>query len=49
MKKLLLSLIIGAIVCTSLPAYADCVYKGRSYPAGSKIGGLTCQADGSWR
>lgn len=49
MSKLLLSFIIVAVAWMSLPAYADCVYKGRSYPTGSKIGGLTCQADGSWR
>jgi len=28
---------------------AACWYAGYSYPTGSVVGGLTCQADGSWR
>ncbi len=27
----------------------DCVYEGRSYPPGTRIGPLTCQDDGTWR
>jgi hypothetical protein len=30
-------------------AYADCMYQGKSYPTGTKLGGLTCQADGTWK
>ncbi|MBL8350194.1 MAG: hypothetical protein JNL87_07740 [Burkholderiaceae bacterium] len=30
-------------------AWADCVYQGKKYPTGTKIGGLTCQPDGTWR
>ena len=30
-------------------AWADCLYQGRPYPTGTKIGGLTCQANGTWR
>ena len=30
-------------------AYADCIYKGKSYPTGTRLGGLTCQADGTWK
>ena len=30
-------------------AWADCLFQGRAYPTGTRIGGLTCQADGTWR
>jgi len=30
-------------------AWADCVYQGKTYPTGTVIGGLTCQANGTWR
>jgi hypothetical protein len=30
-------------------AWAACLYQGNAYPTGTKIGGLTCQADGTWR
>ena len=33
----------------SASAWADCVYMGKLYPTGTKIGGLTCQKDGNWR
>lgn len=42
-----LMLLIAAGFASS--AWADCVYQGKKYPTGTKIGGLTCQADGTWR
>lgn len=30
-------------------AWAECVYQGKSYPTGTRLGGLTCQADGTWK
>jgi hypothetical protein len=32
------------------PAYAaDCLYNGKSYPPGTRIGPLMCQGDGTWK
>jgi len=28
---------------------ANCIYNGRSYPPGTKIGPLVCQPDGTWK
>ena len=43
--------ILTALVTLAMApaAWADCVYQGKTYPTGTKIGGLTCQADGTWR
>ena len=30
-------------------AYATCSYKGKDYPAGSKVGSKVCGYDGYWR
>ncbi|MGI9278779.1 MAG: hypothetical protein ACR2PX_04005 [Endozoicomonas sp.] len=30
-------------------ASADCLYNGKSYPTGTKIGPYICQADGTWK
>lgn len=30
-------------------AYADCIWQGKSYPTGTRIGGLACQPDGTWK
>jgi len=37
------------LMVLSFAASADCIYNGNLYPTGAVIGGLTCQADGSWR
>jgi hypothetical protein len=47
MKKLVF-LIISLLFFFSAIVYADCVYNGVSYPEGTMINGLTCQADGNW-
>ena len=46
MKRLLLALLLAfAAHC----AWADCDYSGKRYSTGAKVGGRTCQSDGSWR
>jgi hypothetical protein len=45
-KKLLLALVLAfATQCV----WADCDYGGKRYSTGSKVGGKTCESDGSWR
>jgi len=42
---------IAVIICLSFASVtvsADCLYNGYLYPTGAVIGGLTCQADGTW-
>lgn len=48
-KKYLL--VLACLVCwgSASSSWADCIYQGQSYPTGTKVGSLTCQADGSWR
>ena len=48
MKRAVTILLICAF-CASATAWADCVYNGKRYATGSKVGGRTCQTDGSWR
>jgi len=48
-RKTCITLLVLIICGSALSAWADCVYQGRSYPTGTRIGDLTCQADGSWR
>jgi len=49
MKKALAVLIVVSVTWLSMPAHADCVYRGNSYATGSRVNGLTCQSDGTWR
>ena len=48
MKKSVIVVLFG-LGLFSLPAYADCIYKGKYYPTGTVIGGKTCQKDGTWK
>lgn len=43
------TLIIIVHISISQVVNADCWYNGYMYPTGTKIGGLTCQANGSWK
>jgi hypothetical protein len=50
MSRLKIVVLTAFLAFAAAPAaWADCVYQGKSYPTGTKIGGLTCQADGTWR
>lgn len=50
MARKILMAVAFVITCGFASAvWADCVYQGRSYPTGTRIGGLTCQPDGTWR
>jgi hypothetical protein len=40
---------IVAQMFMALPAKADCVYEGKSYPVGTRIGPLICMPDNSWQ
>lgn len=46
MKSALTSFIFALSLFGS--AYAECLYNGQAVPAGTEIGGLVCQDDGSW-
>ena len=35
-------------VFIAISSSADCIYNGFTYPTGTIINGLTCQADGTW-
>jgi len=37
------------LMIVSIFANADCWYNGTAYPTGKIVGGLTCQADGTWK
>ncbi len=41
--------LIVALGLTYQQAFADCFYNGSWYSTGTRIGNLTCQADGTWR
>ncbi len=45
MKKYIIA---ALFILNSTVVFADCTYDGYSYPTGTVVGGLTCQADGSW-
>ena len=47
MKKFILFILFFLLLFSKI-VYADCIYNGVSYPPGTVINGLTCQADGSW-
>ncbi|MEO8627766.1 MAG: hypothetical protein ABI612_06635 [Betaproteobacteria bacterium] len=49
MKKLSVLLALVGVLGMSAAAYADCIYSGHRYPTGTRLGNLTCQADGNWR
>jgi hypothetical protein len=49
MRKALFVFIVVSAAWLPLSAYADCVFRGQSYAAGSRVNGLTCQSDGTWR
>jgi hypothetical protein len=48
MKRAVLVVLILCSAAASA-ASADCVYQGKSYPTGTKIGDRTCQPDGTWK
>ena len=48
-RKTLMILMFLTMYGFASDAWADCLYQGRPYPTGTKIGGLTCQANGTWR
>jgi hypothetical protein len=42
-------ILVFLLATASRVAFADCEYKGKYYPTGTKIGTRVCQADGTWR
>lgn len=51
--SMLMLLIFGTVALflgkiTSVYA-ANCIYDGRSYPPGTRIGPFVCQPDGTWK
>jgi hypothetical protein len=49
MKKRFLHAALACALCAPLLAQAACFYNGQWYPTGTRLGSLTCQADGQWR
>jgi hypothetical protein len=49
MKTIATLAVLVFLAVSAGPALADCIYKGRSYPTGTNIGGVVCQPDGTWR
>lgn len=48
MKRSVLTAVV-IVLCLQLGNVYACSYNGSNYPPGSKVGGRTCQSDGSWR
>ena len=46
-KRLRLWTLAGLLALVAGAAAADCVYKGRTFPEGARIGGLVCE-NGQW-
>lgn len=51
MKKATIKIIyLYALIAMFAPsAWANCIYNGKTYPTGTKLGELTCQPDGTWK
>ena len=51
MKQVLMYIVLFVFLVglVTAPAWADCIYNGKYYPTGTKVGSLTCQPDGTWR
>ena len=49
MKRLFTIAVLTTFIWVVPVARADCYYNGSAYPTGTKLGSLTCMADGSWR
>jgi len=51
MKKIIkvISCTIFLMVSGINVAAAGCIYNGYQYPVGTKVAGLTCQANGEWK
>jgi hypothetical protein len=45
---LLLLTLIAIVLVTATPALAACVYNGRPYPTGTRVGPYVCAASGAW-
>jgi hypothetical protein len=46
LKTLIATLVLAAL---ATPAFANCMFNGRSYPTGSVVGDRVCTANGSWQ
>jgi len=46
LKALIATLTLAAL---ATPAWADCMFNGRSYPTGSVVGDRVCAANGTWQ
>jgi hypothetical protein len=49
MRRVLSGVLLLLSLCSASDVLADCVYGGRIYPTGARVGNLTCQPNGSWR
>jgi hypothetical protein len=48
MRAVLIAIL--SLLVFSFPALADCIGPdGNSYPTGTRLGPLVCQADGTWQ
>lgn len=46
MKNIAILLLLATFSAT---AQSACLLNGTLYPTGATVGGLTCQADGTWK
>jgi len=49
MKNIIILLVLLFLALSVKITMADCYYNGHWYPVGTKINGLICQSDGTWR
>lgn len=50
MRRKLATLIAAlALAAVTTQAFADCMFNGRSYPAGSVVGDRVCATNGTWQ
>jgi hypothetical protein len=47
LKFVMIIALVGVVFSSQVEA--RCMYEGQSYPTGTRVGNLTCQADGRWR
>jgi len=49
MKTIILVLTLVLMILFVKLALADCIYDGKAYPTGTRIGPLVCMPDGTWQ
>jgi hypothetical protein len=49
MKTIVFLLAIVLMITLATPVFAGCIYNGKAYPTGTRVGPLVCMPDGTWK